>query len=174
MPLAYVVVGFALLFAGRRLFWLFVAAVGFVAGLELVTPVTQTEPTAAALLVAFLAGAIGAGLALFLQPLAIAVAGFAAGAMLLESLGVPDAGEGLLVLLVGGLVSAVVMVAVFDWALIALSSLFGAHIVVAAVPLAPRLRAVAFAVLLVVGLLVQARVALPGSNGPIQPYRPAV
>jgi len=164
MPLAYVVVGLALLFAGRRLFWLFVAAVGFVAGLELVTPVTETEPTAAALLVAFLAGAIGAGLALFLQPLAIAVAGFAAGAMLLESLGVPDAGEGLLVLLVGGLVSAIIMVAVFDWALIALSSLFGAHIVVAAVPLAPGLRAVAFAVLLVVGLLVQARVALPGSK----------
>ena len=159
MRLANVIVGLALLFAGRRLFWLFVAVVGFVAGLELVTPIAETEPTAPALLIALLAGAIGAALALFLQPLAIAIAGFVAGATLIESLGVPHAGQGLLFLLVGGLVGAIVMVMVFDWALIVLSSLFGAHLVVAAVPLAPDLRIVAFATLFLIGLLVQARIA---------------
>jgi hypothetical protein len=70
----------------------------------------------------------------------------------------------LLLLLVGGLVGAVVMVAMFDLALIVLSSLFGAQLVVTAVPLAPGLRVVAFVVLLLVGLLVQARIVprVPG------------
>jgi len=158
MPLVNIVVGLALLFAGRRLFWLFVAAVGFVAGLDLATPIAETEPTATALLIALFAGAIGAALALLLQPLAVAVAGFAAGALLGESLGVPHAGEGLLLILVGGLVGAVVMVMVFDWGLIVLSSVFGAQLVVTAAPVAPGLRVVAFAALLAVGLLVQARI----------------
>ena len=159
MRLANVIVGLVLLFAGRRLFWLFVAAVGFAAGLQLVMPIAETEPTATALLIALVAGAIGAALALFLQPLAIAVAGFVAGAMLIERLGVPHGGAGLLLVLIGGLVGAVVMVAMFDLALIVLSSLFGAQLVVMAVPLAPGLRGIAFVVLLLVGLAVQARIA---------------
>jgi hypothetical protein len=162
MPIANVLVGLALVVAGRRLFWLFVAAVGFVAGLEIATPVAETQPTAAALLVALLGGAIGAALALFLQPVAVTVAGFAAGALLVESAGGgswhgPVAAW--LPLVVGGLVGAIVMIAVFDWALVILSSLVGAELVATALPFAPSMRAVAFAALLVVGLAVQTRIA---------------
>jgi hypothetical protein len=90
----------------------------------LATPIAETEPTAAALLISLFAEATGVALALLLQPLAVAVAGFAAGAMRVESLGVPHAGEGLLLILAGGLVGAVMMIIVFDAAVIVLSSVF--------------------------------------------------
>ncbi|MBA2585578.1 MAG: hypothetical protein H0U99_03740, partial [Chthoniobacterales bacterium] len=70
------VVGIALLLCGRRLFWLFVAALGFAAGIYLTPLVVHEAPAWLALVISLGLGALGALFALLLQRLAIAVAGF--------------------------------------------------------------------------------------------------
>ena len=73
VPIISAIIGVAILFFGRRLFWLCVAAVGFAAGVEL-APHLMHEPTPLlALSIALVLGFIGALLATFLQKIAIAV-----------------------------------------------------------------------------------------------------
>src|SRR5438876_10496131 len=77
-----VLIGVVILFFGRRLFWLCVAAVGFAVGVE-IAPLLVNEPSSLlALLIALAFGILGALLALFLQKVAIAVLGFLAGGKL--------------------------------------------------------------------------------------------
>src|SRR5258708_32422031 len=79
IPILSVVIGAVVLLFGRKLFWLCVAAIGFAAG---VTPASHLggEPTPLLQLTfAILLGFIGALLALFLQKLAIGLAGFLGG-----------------------------------------------------------------------------------------------
>src|SRR5215470_14706357 len=80
VPTVSVLVGVVILLFGRRLFWLFVAAMGFVFGAQIAAQVTH-EPASspAVLLVAIGFGIVGALLALLLQKVAIGVAGFIAG-----------------------------------------------------------------------------------------------
>src|SRR5712671_6195228 len=79
-------IGVVILFFGRKLFWLCVAAVGFAAGVEF-APHLMHEPTPVLqLCVAVVFGFIGALLAMFLQKIAIAVAGFLAGGKLAMAL----------------------------------------------------------------------------------------
>ena len=80
------------------------------------------------LAIALLAGLIGALLSVFLQKLAIALAGFAAAgylcAILLTRLKLESfAWVGFIL---GGIVGAVLLLTIFEWALIVLSSLIGA------------------------------------------------
>ena len=79
IPILSVVIGAVVLLFGRKLFWLCVAAIGFAAGVTLASHLVN-EPTALLQLsFAILLGFIGALLALFLQKLAIGLAGFLAG-----------------------------------------------------------------------------------------------
>src|ERR1051325_7668845 len=81
-PILGAIIGAIVLLFGRKLFWLCVAAVGFAAGVEF-APHLMHEPTPLLQLsVAIVFGFIGALLALFLQQIAIAVAGFLAGGKL--------------------------------------------------------------------------------------------
>src|SRR5437762_7503406 len=82
IPILSVVIGAVVLLFGRKLFWLCVAAIGFAAGVTLASHLVS-EPTALLQLTfAILLGFIGALLALFLQKLAIGLAGFVAGGRL--------------------------------------------------------------------------------------------
>lgn len=73
------ILGGALLIAGRKLFWLFVGAVGFVVGMTLATMFVASDSEVLKLIIALIAGALGAGLALAMQSLAVGLAGFLAG-----------------------------------------------------------------------------------------------
>ena len=73
------IVGVAILLFGRKLFWLFVAALGFAVGLEIAAYFMREPPVWMTLLIALGLGLLGALLAIMLQKLAIAVAGFIAG-----------------------------------------------------------------------------------------------
>src|SRR4029453_11475802 len=75
-------IGVVILFFGRKLFWLCVAAVGFAAGVEIAPHLVNQPSPLLALTVALVLGVIGALLALFLQKIAIAVLGFLAGGKL--------------------------------------------------------------------------------------------
>jgi hypothetical protein len=154
-------VGAALLFLGRRLYWLFVAGVGFVVAADLVPQLLQIETTILILIIAAIVGVIGAFLAVFLQRAAIAVAGFLAGGYvvlaLLDTVGLEIALIGWIVALVGAILGAVLTVLLFDWALIVLSSLAGAGLIIRGLPLEnTTIIALVFVILLALGVAVQA------------------
>src|SRR5438445_13833216 len=78
IPILSVLIGAIILFFGRKLFWLCVAAVGFAAGVEVAPQLVHEASPIVALIVAIVLGVIGAVLALLLQNVAIPVAGLAA------------------------------------------------------------------------------------------------
>src|SRR3970040_1727818 len=82
LTLVRVVVGLLLLAVGKRLFWLFVAAVGFVATLAGAARFFQPQSELTLFVIAVVAGFVGALLAVFAQKLAVGVAGFLAGGYL--------------------------------------------------------------------------------------------
>lgn len=152
-----IILGIAVLVAGRKLFWLFVAAVGFVAGIILAGFLFPNQSDLIQLLVALACGAVGAVLALFLQQLAIGLAGFLVGGYALVSL-LKLVGLQLpnwLPFIVGGLIGAALLAMLFEWAIIILSSLAGAGLLVQASGIAEGLQTVLFILLLVVGLAIQ-------------------
>jgi hypothetical protein len=130
-PLA-IVVGLALLFFGRQLFWLFVGGAGFVAGMSLATQLIQGQPDWVVLLIAVAAGVLGAILSIFLQRLAIGIAGFVTGGYALWDLAARNGREELawVAFAIGGIIGAVLVLVLFDWALIFLSALTGALLIV--------------------------------------------
>lgn len=86
MSIVNIVGGAALLAFGRKIFWLFIAATGFFAGLELATRVLHIKPGWVAYAIALAVGLVGALLAYFFQKLAVGAAGFFAGAYLASRL----------------------------------------------------------------------------------------
>jgi hypothetical protein len=152
-------VGLGLLLLGRRLFWLFAGGAGFLAGLTVAARTLRDRPDWVILAVALLAGVAGAVLGLLLPRIAVGIAGFVAGGAtvsgLLARLGLGDLAW--LGVLVGGIAGAVLVIVLLDWALIALSSLMGATMIVGAVPLSTTVAHLVFLVLVVVGVLLQAR-----------------
>src|SRR6266571_7641370 len=160
VPAVGALIGIVILLFGRKLFWLCVAAVGFLAGVEL-TPHLVNEPSALLqLTVAIVLGLIGALLALFLQKIAIAVVGFLAGGKLAGAIAaaffVQYAEHSTIIFVIGGIIGAVLILVVFDWALIVVSSLIGAHLIENAIVLPPSGSTIVFLGLAVIGVLVQA------------------
>src|SRR6202040_2527735 len=82
VPIISALIGAVILLFGRKLFWLFVAAVGFAAGVEFAPHLIHEPSPLLALTLALVLGFVGALLAIFLQKIAIAVAGFLAGGKL--------------------------------------------------------------------------------------------
>ena len=160
IPILSVLIGAIILFFGRRLFWLCVAAVGFAAGMEF-APHLMHEPTPVLQLsIALVFGFIGALLALFLQKVAIAIAGFLAGGKLAMALVAAFIAEGArypgIAFIVGGIIGAILLLALFDWALIVMSSLVGAYLIGHTVVLPSTGATLLFVGLTAIGIIVQA------------------
>jgi hypothetical protein len=153
-------IGVAILFFGRKLFWLCVAAVGFAAGIEIAPHLVQQPSPTMALIIALVLGLIGALLALFLQKVAIAVLGFLAGGKLAGAISaaflVHYAQYSAVIFVVGGIIGAILLLVLFDWALIVVSSLIGAHLIQSAITLPASGSTILFIGLTVIGVLVQA------------------
>ena len=135
VPVIGVVIGAAILLFGRKLFWLFVAALGFAMGLEIAAYFMREPPVWMTLLVALVLGVLGALLAILLQKLAIAVAGFIAGGRIAwaaaAAFWVDHAHYRGITFVIGGILGALLLLALFDWVLILLSSIEGAHLIAA-------------------------------------------
>ena len=160
IPILSILIGAVVLFFGRRLFWLCVAAVGFAAGME-VAPHLMHEPTAVLQLsIAIVFGFIGALLALFLQKIAIAIAGFLAGGKLAMALVAAFVAEGArypgIAFIVGGIIGAILLLSLFDWALIVMSSVVGAYLIGQTIVLPQTGATILFVGLAVLGIVVQA------------------
>jgi hypothetical protein len=158
-PIAEIVAGLLLLLAGRRLFWLFIAIIGFVVGAEVAAELLSSRSDWMVWLFGLGAGVIGAVAAIFLQRVAFALAGFYAGGYLTIAVtqalrsSLPD----FALVLVGGVIGAVVAALVMDWAVIVLSTLAGVGMIVGALDLAPLHRVMLAGVLAAVGIVVQSR-----------------
>jgi len=155
-----VLIGIAILFFGRKLFWLCVAAVGFALGVQIAPHVIQEPSSILGLVVALVLGLLGALLALFLQKVAIAVLGFLAGGYLAGAIAmaffIHSAQYYTIIFIVGGVIGTILLLAVFDWALIVVSSLIGAHLIQSAIVLPPTGSTLVFVGLAIIGMLVQA------------------
>jgi len=160
VPIISALVGVVVLLFGRRLFWLCVAAIGFAAGFE-IAPHFVHEPTAVLTLsLGLVFGFIGALLALFLQKVAIAIAGFLAGGKLATAIAaaffVASAGYFGVIFLVGGIIGALLLLTLFDWALVVVSSVVGAYLIEHTIVLPPAGSTILFIGLAAIGIVVQA------------------
>lgn len=162
MPLnpMILVAGAAMLIFGRRLFWVFVASAGFIVGALLTAHFLQGHTQPWVLQVTAVAcGVVGAVLAVVAQKIAAGVGGALAGAYLSHAIAMATGGADMawLAFLVGGVVGATLLLLLFDWALIALSSLTGAVVLAQHLPAPYPWPALAFLFLLVFGLAIQSR-----------------
>ena len=160
IPILSVLIGAIILLFGRKLFWLCVAAVGFAAGVEF-APHLMHEPTQVLQLsIAIVFGFIGALLALFLQKVAIAVAGFLAGGKLAIALVGAFIAEGArypgITFIIGGIIGAILLLALFDWTLIVLSAVVGAYLIGHTIELPQTGATILFVALAAIGIVVQA------------------
>jgi hypothetical protein len=106
-------------------------------------------------------------IAIFLRKVAIAIAGFVIGGyiaveLLRASALFPKALAGVhgtafsVAYILGGIIGAVLLFVIFDWALIVMSSLSGASLIVHSFTFQRQVLLLLFAVLVVVGILIQA------------------
>lgn len=161
MLVLQILLGAISLLAGRKLFWLFVAVVGFVFGFRLGMQWLSEE---AGLMMAAVAGLVlailGALLAVFAQKLAIWIIGalaMGAGANYLLLIWQPEATlTAQAIAHVAGAVAGLILAgALFNFVLIAASVLWGAALIVHSFDPRPQLGLGLFVVLSVVGLWVQ-------------------
>lgn len=159
---AAVAVGLLLLLLGKRLFWLFVAGVGFIVVFRFASQGLNMEPGWAVLAMAGVAGLVGALLAIWVQWVAVAVGGFLAGGhglvRLVELTGFRFDLDPLVLFLAGGVLGAVLLIALFNPALVLLSSVVGAALIVDTLQLPETESLVVFGALVLVGVVVQSRV----------------
>ena len=161
-----VIIGILLLFVGRRLFWLFVACVGFATGYHYAQQVWAIHSPALVRILSIAAGGLGAIIAVFFQKTAIVVAGFAGGGYI--GLSLFDQFTGLpaqmlwLPYVIGGIIGAIILFFVFDWALIFLSTLTGATLIVQTVAFTPGVEITFFLALIIAGMAFQAKTMAGG------------
>ncbi len=150
------ILGIGLLVAGRRLFWLFVAAAGFFTGVELTTRFFD-GPEGLSIVVGIVVGILFAILAMALKSIAISIAGFLLGGgaflALAGSLGF-ERGD-LVIYIIGGVLGVIFLNIFFDWALIGISSFAGASMLVQTLALERPIAGLAFIVLLIAGVAIQ-------------------
>ena len=155
-----VLIGIAILFFGRKLFWLTVAAVGFAVGVEIAPLLVNEASSLLALVIALVFGVLGVLLAFFIQKVAIAVLGFLAGGKLATAIAaaffVQYAQYSTIIFVIGGIIGAILLLAVFGWALIVVSSFIGAYLIQSAIVLPPTGSTLVFIGLAIVGIFVQA------------------
>ena len=155
-----VLIGAILLLFGRRFFWLLVAAIGFWIGFQIVPYLMHQPPPWLALALAIFFGLIGAVLAFVLQKLAIAIAGFLVGGYvataILSTFVTAHAQYSGIAFIIGGVLGAILMLVLFDWALIVFSAIAGAELIVSHLHLPPTGTTIVLIVLVIIGIVVQA------------------
>lgn len=156
-------VGLLLLVLGRRLYWLFVAGIGFLYGLELAPRLLPEQSETAIVIVALVLALVGALVAVVATKVVLGMIGFVAGGgiavLLLGNLGI-DRVIAVAVYLIAGVIGAVLLLVLFDWTLIVLSSLAGASLIAMSLErllqVPPIAGTVLVLVLAAIGALIQA------------------
>jgi uncharacterized protein DUF4203 len=160
VPIVSILIGVLVLLFGRRLFWLFVAAIGFWIGFQITPTLLHQPPEWLTLVVAIVLGIVGAVLALLLQKIAIAIAGFLVGGKIataiMSAFVVTHANHSGIVFIVGGIIGAILLLVLFDWALIVFSAVAGADLITSHLHVPANGAAIIFIALVIFGIFVQA------------------
>jgi hypothetical protein len=151
-------VGGSLVLAGRKLFWLLLGAIGFLIGLELATWIAFHSELV--LIIATIGlGVVFALMGIFLESVAIGMAGFLGGGLTLmrmaSLMGLDSAVARWITFIVGGIIGAVLIVRLFNWALITISSIAGASMIASGLYLHQGIRPLIFLAIAVLGILFQ-------------------
>jgi hypothetical protein len=157
-----ILVAVLLLFFGQKLYWLFVGGIGFIVATELAARWFTGEAQWMILLVAILAGVVGAILAILLQRVAIGIASFLAGGhftllVMADVAGSLSSELATIAFIVGGLIAGILAIMFLDWVLIVLSALLGAGMIAQWAVVETGARTLVFLVLFVIGVAAQAR-----------------
>lgn len=159
MDLTNFVSGVLILLAGRKLFWLFVGIIGFLAGMHFGFEFFADLNRVVVLLISFGIGILGALLALAFQGVAIILAGFLGGGYFLMNIltfvGL-ETKSAWLIFLIGGIFGALIAALVFDWALIGLTSLIGAMLITQSFNINEPLKTLLFIICAAIGVVMQA------------------
>lgn len=165
------VIGIMILFIGRKLFWLFIGSIGLLAGLTYTERLLGPQEQYVILAVAVLVGLVFATCAFLLKRLAVGLAGFLVGAYVtlyfLKAFGFQETQFVWLICLAGGILGIALLAFLFDWAIIFLSSMFGAILVIQSVIIEPHIIPWAFFGMIILGCAAQARIMYsePGKGG---------
>ncbi len=161
MTIVLILVGLALIFAGRKLFWLAIAAIGFIAGMELARFYADVPTESTRMLIAIGVGLLSALAAILLQKMAVGLAGFVAGGygafLGIKRLGLNLGSFSWAPIVFFGIVGAVIAALVFEWALIVLSSLVGSYLLVTSSGISASAKGPLFLILSFIGVLVQSK-----------------
>ncbi len=161
MQIVFFLVGLAVLTMGRKLFWLAVAAIGFVFGLALGMQLTNGQAGWLVLMVALLGGVIGAVLAIWLQKIAAGIAGFLLGGYLAVWLAeILNFGPNMwtwLIFIVGGIIGIILVLSLIEVALIGVTALIGAALMVQVFNLTLAVAGILFIALVIVGIVIQTK-----------------
>ena len=160
MVIANILVGLALLILGKKLFWLFVGAIGFIGASHMAARYFSGLPDWQILIITIAAGLIGILLAVFFQKVAIILVGFYTGGYLVVSLFntlnlAPPPALPWAPFIIGGILGAVLLYILFDWTLIVLSSLAGAAFITETIQINPVPSAILLAAMFLAGVIIQ-------------------
>lgn len=151
-------VGGALLFLGGRYYWLVAGGVGFLFGTNIGSAPDGGVITGSALAMGLLFGLIAMVASVFVTKFALGMSGFVMGGILLvrvmEAIGW-NLGSALVAFLVGGILGLILVIISQDWALIFLSVITGAGIIINVLELDPSTAGFVYLVLAVLGFGVQ-------------------
>jgi hypothetical protein len=152
------ILGVGLLVSGRKIFWLFVAAAGFFTGVALISRFWK-GPEWLSILIGITFGILFAILALALKSFAISLAGFLLGGSALLTLaslmGFERSPLIWILYIIVGILGIILIRSFFDLALIVISSVAGASILVQLLDFKRPIAALAFVILMIMGLMVQ-------------------
>lgn len=159
MWIANIVLGGIVLLFGRKLFWAFVAIVGFLVGVELAPELFPDLSTTLQVVLGLVLGLVGAIVAIVAQRIGFAIAGFFAVGYLSMAAGeaLQPGSSGAMWFVIGGVIGALVAALIMDHAIIILSSLVGAAAIVSSLTLAPAVSLIVLIVIAAVGISFQTR-----------------
>jgi hypothetical protein len=160
MVLIKIVIGIGLLLAGRRLFWLLIGGVGFIAGLGIAAVFFHGDSSGLQLIVALVTGGLGVLLAIFIQRSAVWLIGFIAGGFLvitmIRMLAIDVWFVYIVAFLMGGFLGALLTSMMFELALVLLSSAVGSILITESlIPKTTVVSLVLMVVLFVLGVVIQ-------------------
>jgi hypothetical protein len=162
MNLLYVAVGILLLILGRKFFWLFVAAIGFLIGTHYAPLLFPTQPQSVILTISLISGLLGALLAVLLQKFAVGLAGLVAGGYItyyvLQFASINAGQYQWLAIIAGAIIGAVMAGSMFDWALILITSASGSVLINQGINVDSSIAYLFLIGLFIVGVIVQGRI----------------
>lgn len=151
--------GLLFLFAGRKLFWLFVGIMGFLAGMQFGFDFFAGQSRLVVLIFSSCIGVLGAILAWGFQWAAVILTGFLGGGYFLMN-GLTFLGLGTesawLIFLIGGICGVLIAALIFDWALIGLTSLAGAMLITQSLGIVKPAQTIFFIICAAIGITLQA------------------